>query len=143
MFSWLRAMMGLASPRPADVEPSAFQAGEVWRYHTRPEEPDSTVTVLRVDRDARAGTIVHLRVDGLRVRNPHHSAGVSAEIMHMPFEEAAVVRSVTDRVRSGAPIPDHAAGYDEWRRGFDAGGSGMFTITIAEAVDAMEQAINA
>jgi hypothetical protein len=118
-----------------------FEAGDVWSYHARPGEPDSTLTVLRVDHE-EVGTIVHIRVDGLRIPNPHHPAGVSGEIMHMPFAEDAVARSVTERVASGAPVPEEG-GYDEWRRAFDAGEAGVFTLTVAEAVEVMEQAINA
>jgi hypothetical protein len=143
MFSRLRSLLGLRNSREADAVEPDFRAGDIWRYHTRSSEPDSTLTVLRVDRDAGSGNIVHLRVDGLRIRNPHHPAGFSGEIMHMPFEPAAVARSVTVRLERDAAVPDFAEGYAEWRRAFDADEAGVFSVTVAEAVEVMERAINA
>jgi hypothetical protein len=38
--------------------------------------------------------------------------------------------------------PAFADGYGEWRRAFDAGKAGAFTITVSEGVDFMEQVLN-
>ncbi|HEX8243622.1 MAG TPA: hypothetical protein VF541_09005 [Longimicrobium sp.] len=135
-------MFGRGRPRLTDATDSAFHPGEVWRYHARPEEPGSTLTVLRVDRDPKLGNIVHVRVDGLRIPDPHHPSGFSGEIMHLPFDERAVVGSVSELVRSGVAIPDHEAGYAEWRRAFDTGEAGVFTISVGEAVAVRDRAIN-
>lgn len=119
-----------------------FHAGEVWRYHTRPAEPDSTLTVLRVDEEPGAGAIVHVYVDGLRIPNPHHPEGFSGTIGHMPFAESAVSASVTELLGQADPLPDFNEGYESWRSAYDDGHAGVFTITVAEAVEVMEQAIN-
>jgi len=39
-------------------------------------------------------------------------------------------------------LPDFQEGYDTWRQAFDSGQGGVFSITAAEAVDYMEQALN-
>jgi hypothetical protein len=120
-----------------------FRAGEVWRYHTRASEPDSTLTIVRVDEEPATGTIVHVYVDGLRIPNPHHPAGLSEVIGHMPFAEAVVAASVTERIGQVDALPDFEEGYESWRSAYDDGHAGVFTITVAEAVEVMEQVINA
>ena len=119
-----------------------FHAGEVWRYHTRPAEPDSVVVIVRVDEEPNVGTIVHVYVGGLRIPNPRHPEGFSSAIGHMPFTESAVAASVTELLGQADELPDFEEGYESWRSAWDAGEAGVFTITIAEAVDVMEQAIN-
>jgi hypothetical protein len=121
----------------------SFHAGEVWRYHTRAAEPDSTLTIVRVDEEPASGTIVHVHVDGLRITNPHHPTGFSDTIGHMPFSEAAVAASVTERIGQADALPDFEEGYQTWRSAYDDGHAGVFTIPVAEAVEVMEQAINA
>jgi hypothetical protein len=37
------------------------------------------------------------------------------------------------------PIWSFKAGYQMWRAGFDQGEAGAYSMTVAEAVDAMEQ----
>ena len=55
----------------------------------------------------------------------------------MPFAESAIERSVTSLERESGPVPDFAEGYQQWRQAFDAGKGGVFTITVAEAFDAV------
>jgi len=35
-------------------------------------------------------------------------------------------------------LPDYEEGYGMWRKAFEAGKAGIYTITVAEAVDVME-----
>lgn len=127
---------------PRDHAGSTFQPGQVWRYRARPGEEGSTLTVLRVETHPKLGTIVHVAVSGVRVRNPLAPDGYAGEIRHMPFAEEAVLRSVTDRVRDGAPTDAGEEGYRQWRRAFAAGKGGVFTTSVAEAVGFIEQAIS-
>ena len=117
---------------------STFRPGQVWRYHTRPGEDSSTLTVLRVETHPTAGVVVHIAVDGVRVRTP--AGGTATELGHLPLAEEALRRSVTEKVRDGAPTDRGMEGYREWRRAFDAGRGGVFTTTVAECVDFVERA---
>ena len=81
---------------------------------------------------------VHVSVDGLRIENPSARGGVSERIGHMPFTEAAIDLSVTTRAAAEITVPTDDEDYQEWRRASDAGRAGVFTITVAEAVDLME-----
>ena len=60
----------------------------------------------------------------------------------MPFAQAAIDKSVTTRVVSGLSVADVDEGYKEWRRSFDAGNAGVFTITVAEGVDFVAQTLS-
>jgi len=120
---------------------AAFRAGQVWSYRTRPGEEESLLLITRVETRSGVGEVVHVRVAGLRIENPLHPDGFSAEISHMPFAPEAVRRSVTELLRSGVPGLAENEGYGSWKDAFDRGETGIFTLTIAEAVDAMEAAV--
>jgi hypothetical protein len=49
--------------------------------------------------------------------------------------ERAVDQTVTARISSSGPVVGTDEGYEEWRRAFDEGRAGVFTITLAEVVD--------
>jgi len=120
---------------------SKFAEGQVWTYRTRPGEESSRAIVTRVDADG-LGNIVHVRLVGLRVQNPSVSGGLSEEISHMPFAEAAVAASVVAHVADTAPLADNDEGYMTWQEAFGQGRAGIFTVTLAEAVSLMETALS-
>jgi len=120
---------------------SKYKSGQVWTYHTREGEQESRLVILHVDSDPKLGTIVHAYIDGVSIKNPHAPSGVATEIGHLPFGEEAIDRSVVQQVGT-RQIPDFKEGYDTWRAAFDSGQGGIFTITAAEAVECMEQALN-
>jgi len=114
-----------------------FVPGQVWTYHSRSTEPAATLTVLKVETLPKIGVIVHLRLDGIRLRNC--SGGPEpTEIEHAPFTRDAVDRSVVKLIRTG-DVPPFQEGYDRWRH--DCGG--VYTITVAEMVAVDEQTFNA
>jgi len=49
-----------------------------------------------------------------------------------------MVKSANERV----DLPDYEEGYTMWKEAFDAGSAGVYTITIAEAIDVMEATLN-
>jgi hypothetical protein len=111
--------------------PSKFRAGQVWAFTPPTNQPNARLTILRVESYAKLGTIVHIAISGVSYGSGH------TKIQHLPFAEAAVGRSVTALERESVPIPDFAEGYRIWRQAFDAGSGGVFTITVAEAFDAV------
>ena len=123
-----------------DYDGSTFKPGQVWHYRTRPGEEASTLEVLKVETHPRTGIIVHIAVSGVRVRTP--SGEYTNEIGHLPVAEDALRRSVTTKVRDGAPTDRGTEGYGEWRRAFDAERGGVFTTTVAECVDFVAQAVS-
>jgi hypothetical protein len=120
-----------------DANEGKYHVGERWNYRTRPGEECSLLTVLKVE-SLPIGVTVHVSVDGLRIENPSAPGGVSESIAHMPFTEEAIDKSATTRAAAEITVTPDDEGYEEWRRASDAGRAGVFTITVAEAVDLME-----
>ena len=118
-----------------DTTASRYQVGQKWRYRTRPGEEGSYLTVLKVEDSGTLGVVVHVRIEGLRIENPHHPEGVSDTIGHMPMAESALDKSVTVLDSDSLPLSDEDDGYQEWRSAFDAGEAGIWSITVADAVD--------
>lgn len=60
----------------------------------------------------------------------------------MPFLEAAIEKSGLKLIKEKVDLPDFEKGYGMWRKAFDAGKAGAYSITVADAVAVMEQALN-
>jgi hypothetical protein len=119
-------------PTPLPEQPaSKFRAGQVWAFKAPTNQPNAKLTVLRVENGGKLGTIVHIALSGVSYGNGQ------TQIQHLPFAESAIERSVTTLERESGPVPDFAEGYRQWRQAFDAGKGGVFTITVAEAFDAV------
>jgi hypothetical protein len=114
-----------------------LEVKDVWSYDTRPGEETSTVTVLKRE-ELQGKSIVHIRIDGLKVKNPRAKSGISDSIPHMPLDENALKQSLRKKVKTTEKIPDFAEGYAEWK---NAKG-GFFTITLKEAVSFVEQTLS-
>lgn len=56
----------------------------------------------------------------------------------MPFTRDAIERSVVKVAKEDGPVPDFNEGYDEWRRAC----GGVYTITVAEAIEVSEKGFN-
>jgi hypothetical protein len=115
-----------------------FRPGQVWTYRHRPEERRSRLVVLRVDSTAKLGNIVHVRIEGLRIRNRLAPEPIN-HIAHIPFSEQALQRSASQLVGEQARLPDYSAGYAQWLEGATGEGVGVFTIDVADAVEVIEE----
>ena len=114
-----------------------IHVGQEWSYHTRPDEVSSTLVVLRIDADSSLGTIVHIAVNRVRIRNPRAPGGYSTTLPHAPVSERALRASITGLVTESVPLPDFREGYDLWKRGK----GGVWTLSMAEIVAAVEEAL--
>jgi hypothetical protein len=113
---------------------SRFRAGQKWAYQTRHGEEGSTLTVLKVEPDPKLGEIVHIAIDGIKIKAPQ---GVRTHLEHTPISAKALEGSVTRVVVEKVPLPDFAEGYAQWK----AARGGVFTIGVAKIVDAIEQSL--
>ena len=125
-----------------DTTGSRYQVGQIWSYKTRPQEPQATLTVVKVESHPKLGTVVHVSLQGLQMKNPQAPGGYSDTLSHLPMSVEALNKSVIKLLREQEPLPDFQDGYKEWRRAFDKGEAGIFTVTVAEAVGFAETAIN-
>jgi hypothetical protein len=116
-----------------EVDDVTYKPGQVWSYKTRPGEEKSTLSILRAEAGPEDRRIVHIRVDNIRLKNCTGGNEPNA-IEHMPFAREALDESVVKNIRSG-PVPDFKNGYSEWRKAWDAGKAGVYTITVAQAVE--------
>ncbi len=131
----LGLFLALACAVTARVRQS-YEPGDVWHYHTRPDEANSTLTILKVEEVKPIGTVVHIRVDGVRLKNC--SGGPEPDtLQHMPFTKEAFERSITERIKEAGPIPS-MEGYEEWKRRT----GGVYNITVAEAIQVAEDTLN-
>src|SRR5260370_40072455 len=113
------------SPEP--VKDPKFHPGQVWIYKSRAGEEKSFLTILRIESLPKVGTIIHIRVDKIRLRNCTGSPEPD-NFQHMPFTRDAIERSVTKLQKESSDVPDYQAGYDEWRGAC----GGVYTITVAK-----------
>ena len=114
----------------------------MWSYKARPHEEESYFIILKIENDAKLGTIMHIAMRGLKMKNPHNPDGISDTVNHVPFTEDALKRSALKLLKEKVELPNYAEGYQMWRDAFDAGQAGVYTLTIAEAVEATEAILN-
>lgn len=128
------------SATPAATSPSAssspFRVGQVWGYQTRPGEEKSTLTIVKVETVPELGEVVHISIQGLKLKSPDGKVG--DRIAHMPLTPGALQKSNLKLLREDAPLPDFQDGYRQWQ---NAQG-GAFDLTVAEAVAGTERVIN-
>jgi len=120
-----------------EVKDDKYKPGHVWSYKTRPGEETSTLTILRVEEAPKGKRIVHIRVDGIRLKNC--TGGPEPDtVEHMPFAKEMLDASVIKKERTVA-IPHFDEGYSQWRKGWDEGKAGFYTITVSEAIEVMQK----
>ncbi|HEX8143891.1 MAG TPA: hypothetical protein VF553_14930 [Pyrinomonadaceae bacterium] len=123
-----------------DTTESRYKVGQIWSYKTRPNEKKSSFIVLKVENHPKLGNIVHIALRDLKLKKPNGDFIETAG--HLPFAEEAINKSAVKLLKEKADLPDYEEGYGMWREAFDAGKAGIYTITIAEAVDVMETTLN-
>ena len=119
-----------------------YKVGQMWSYKARPHEEKSYFIIVKIENDAKLGTIVHVAMRGLKMKNPRSPDGISDTVNHMPFTEDAVSRSALKLLKEKVELPDYEEGYQMWRDAFDDERAGVYTITLAEAVKVMETTLN-
>ncbi len=129
-------------PPPEPMRSKQFASGQVWLYKTRPTEEASRVIIGKIEKTPKVGTIVHVKLTGLRLKNSSALGGFSTVLTHAPVSEAALSASVTELTDEVSDLDGFSEGYNTWLSSFRAGDAGVFTITLSEIAEAMEQALN-
>jgi hypothetical protein len=143
---WLACLTAVGCSRGSDerervASMSRFQPGQVWHYNTRPGEESSRLTIAKVESHPKLGTIVHIQINDVAVKSPTAPGGVSKVISHLPYSEKSVADSVTTLETDAVTPTGWEEGYQMWKSAFDAGKAGIWSITVSEAVAAMEQVL--
>ena len=116
----------------------AFKVGQEWHYHTRPNEENSTLKIVKIEAYENLGTIVHIAFSGVRIKNPKYPNGVLQEVLHLPVAEEALRNSTTTLKNDRADLPDYEFGYVRWKTAFDNEQAGHFAIPLREAIQWLE-----
>lgn len=133
------------SQRPLAVDArssTGFEAGQVWSYHTRAGEALSRVTICRVDAATSAGPVVHVQVAGVAIRNPADDGGVSTTAGHLPLTVEAFQQSVVALESGGATCAGFEDAHASWRSAVEAGRAGAFHVSVAEALEVLQRAVD-
>jgi len=125
-----------------NFQDNKFKVGQIWNYETRKGEENSKIEILKVEKYEKDGIIIHIYVNGLKVKNPNKSSGFSDDIGHLPLSKDAVLKSVTTLVSENNELPDFMEGYNNWKNAFDNNTGGIFSITVKEAVQYVEEAMS-
>jgi len=102
-------------------------------------DEESTLTIVGIDKMPVKGevqVVVHIAVTGL----PARSSGdiPNGIIGHAPMALEALQGSVTELVGSTHELPPFEEGYAEWEKAR----AGWWTVSVAEVVELVRQAIN-
>ena len=116
-----------------------YQPGQIWTYHTRPEEEMSRAVILRVDPNENLGHVIHVRIEGVFLENAKTQGLLEGVIGHMPFSEEAMDKSLIDLVSNTSIQPDDLEGYHIWRLAHEEGKASVFTAPIAEQINELEK----
>jgi hypothetical protein len=83
LLNWLT---GCNEPKDKrDFQDDKFKVGQIWNYNTRTGEDNSTLTILKVEKYDSAGVVIHIYVNGLKLKNPQRPSGFSDDIGHLPI----------------------------------------------------------
>ncbi|MSU34212.1 MAG: hypothetical protein EXS36_03700 [Pedosphaera sp.] len=124
----------------ADTTNSMFQVGEVWSYHARPGEETSTVTVLKLESSPYLGNVIHVAVNGLRVKSARVPGGLVTGIGHIALSEEATRQSLVSRLQRVDTLPPFEQGYAHWLDLLNRGRGDVCTNTLISVVDGLEHA---
>jgi len=118
-----------------------YKVGQEWKYKTRKGEENSTLKILKIEEYPKTGKIIHISISGLKVVSPDSKDGFANELTHIPITEEALDESVTELKNEKIKLPNKIEGYDYWKKEFDEGTAGVFSISVVEIVESMEEAI--
>ncbi|PQV64271.1 hypothetical protein B1R32_106117 [Abditibacterium utsteinense] len=83
--------------------------------------------------------VVHLRLEGLKIPNSAAPSGFTEVAGHLPVAEISVSQSAIHKIGEGEAID--LEGYATWKAEWEKGRAGIFTISLAEIADFLEEAM--
>jgi hypothetical protein len=126
--------------RLSDASDPKLHVGGLWEYKTRPGEETSRLFIVKIDRSAELGIIVHVAVDNLTWRDCRNKP-FSQAVPHMPFARQALEASLSKQMGevNVKDLPDYRAGYDNWKTAFSEKKAGVYVIPVRDAISVAEQ----
>ena len=122
-----------------DFQDDKFKVGQIWKYQNRTDEDNSKITILKVEKYNDNEIVIHIYVNGIKIKNELRPNEISEEIGHLPMSKESMNKSVKNLVSENNKLPDYKEGYKNWKEAFDKKEGGIFTIEIKEAVKFVEE----
>ena len=120
-------------------EKTTYKVGQEWSYKTRQGEENSTLKILKIEEYPKEEQVIHISIDQIKMENPHSKEGIVEELSHIPISKEALDMSVTNLKNEKSQLPDFNDGYNYWKKEFDKGNAGVFSISVSEIVSGMEK----
>jgi hypothetical protein len=96
--------------------------------------------IVKIETLSRGQYAFHIYLDNLRIPNSHLPSRMQTELPHSPVSSETLDLSVVKLLGTATTLPDISEGYLAWREAYDAGEGGIFTISVAEIVEFIEEA---
>lgn len=141
LFSFFASCKGQDKKQQQALATEKFKVGQVWKYSNRNGEDSSTLTILKIEKYDKGDTIIHIRVDAVKIYSPQSATGYTDFIGHLPFSENAISKSVIKLVGQNDNLPDFSEGYNQWKEAWDSGKGGYWTVDLKEAIDGVDKAM--
>ena len=132
---WLACCLMLGAAGHVSAE--NYQVGQIWSYKTRPQEPNSTLMILRIDNTSKLGQVVFIGLKDVHVKHPTGKAFSS--MSPLPFTKEALDQSVVKLVGNTDKLMSSNFGYSKWKEAQLAGKTpSTYVKPVAEMVNALE-----
>lgn len=118
-----------------------FQPNDVWTYKTRPGEEDSRVIIGKIEEIENSTIVIHLKIIGLEILNPQNPDKLMTHLSHSPILAEVLKESVIEKVGSNGNLDGFEEGYLSWLSSYQNESAGVFSISVAEIVSTIEEAI--
>lgn len=115
-----------------------FQVGQIWKYKNRIGEEASTITIWKISQWDNGDTIIHIRIDSLKMDNFHAAFGDTNSIKHVPILKKEFSESITELIGITKNLPDTLRLYREWRETRHAG---YWKMDLEKVINRIEQEV--
>jgi hypothetical protein len=124
----IAALSGCAAT-PAAPKPN-FAPGQLWSINSA--TPTTAKVVIGRIEALNGKVAVHVSLIDIVIPSGAPNAGATITVGHVPFERSALAASVDRLLATGvSPPASFDTGYREWQ----SAKGGIFTISVAEAID--------
>ena len=115
----------------------SYEVGQVWSYKTRPQEPNSTLMILRIDNTSKLGQVVLIGLTGLKIRHPNGK--IIGSLSPLPFTKDALDQSVVKLVGKTEKLMTSDFGYSKWKEAQRDGKNPPTHVkAVAESINNLE-----
>lgn len=116
-----------------------IEEGQIWSYKCRDSEPESTLTVIKIDKPGNE-QIVHIRVDKVSIIQRDTGEVIATYIEHLPMSIEAFSKSV-GKVESMVKTSIND-GYLDWKKKFDERKAGVWSLEVSAVIEMIENIYN-